>query len=227
MVKVKYTTQGKWSNLISWDGVLNSWIITRLLWSKGITRYSPFACKVTTKGASEYRSGYRLVMRSECLGTGTGVMVLDLPSNTVGSQRLQLPVGTLLAHNASHLLLELGKLQTDGQYRDCTTAPAGQGWEKLSIQLNSLPHPEFLPAVSRSGQVGLNLMARVGASGRPRLGFRCTMDCKNGVKAYCCGFTNPSCDINEIAVYIIGVNHSAAFLAIAEYPKSLWSSTMI
>lgn len=220
-LKIKYTTQGKWSNLISWDGVLNSWIITRLLWSKGISHYSPFACKVTTKGAAEYRNGCRLVMRSECLGTGTGVMVLDLPINAVGPQRLQLPVATLPAHNASHLLLELGKLQKDGQYRDCTTAPPGQGWEQLSIQLNSLPHPEFLHPAYRSDQVGLNLTARVGACGRPRPGFRCTMGCKKGVRAYCCGFTSPSRDINEITVYVITVNHSVAFLAIAEYAQAL------
>lgn len=220
-VKYGYTADGKWSSLISWDRVLNSWIITRLLWSQDVRAYNSyysFSCDVTTMGFARYRNGYRFAIRSECFGTGTGIMVLDLPSKAINSERVQQPTEAFSALNGSHELFQLGARQKKGVYRDCTTAPPGRGWEELAIELDRTLYPEFVhPSLHR--KAGFGYSTRIGAHVRPRPGFGCTMHCKNGVRAYCCGFTIPSSDRNDITVYVIGVNHSVAFLAIAEFAQ--------
>ena len=208
------------SDMMSWDGVVNSWTVNMLLRCKNARNYHPFFWNITTKGYSRHGNGCQFVVRSECLGTGIGVMVLDLPSNALDPQRGALPVVNLSPYKGAHYLPQLDSLQRKGEYYDYNTAPAGQDWDRLAIKMSGLYHPQF-EHVSYASKSSHDFSARIGAAGRAKPGFKCTMSCKNGVPAYCCGFMSPNSDTNKTTAYLISSNHSVAFLAVAEYAQEL------
>jgi len=98
---------------MSWDAVLNSWNINMLLRSTIRHNYYPFFNNIITKGFSRHGDGCQFAMRSECLGTGIGAMVMDLPSDV---QEITLPVTSQTMYKGVHMLLLLESLQKYGSY---------------------------------------------------------------------------------------------------------------
>lgn len=211
-----------WSDNISWDAILESWIL-RIMLRSGLGSFGSQFYNFLTKKYHQNRLGRHLVFRSECLGTGNGLLVMDLPRSP-GSDYPCMPCVSQLAiaTSAANQLMKLSDIQERGQNRDCTTPLTGQNWEHLTLDGTLDPHPSFTYTNPlREPNIGPKFRSRVGIGARARPGFPCTMECKDGVQAYCCGFTSPRHDITETTVYIVGLNSSVAFLAIAQYAQML------